>query len=211
MTEDKLKKRNDGPASDPAPASRVRRLPQGYRGTHHETIGSDIISLVDAILMPEPILGKERCAHLRSLRPREWYPIAELLDALDHIDARLGGDSLRKIGWSIFKLSHEAEVKANCTSARDIVYGIDGMYHRANRGEGIGGWKVLEFVSGRAVLEKNTPHHCVVEEGILEAGLLAVGVRATIVQPACFRKGALACRFVIESHTHGERWSGAGK
>jgi hypothetical protein len=207
MTDDKLRKIADVPASEPSPPSRVRRsTPRGYRGIGHETIGSDVLSLVDAILMPEQTFGKERCAHLRSLDPNGWYPIAELLDALDHLEARLGPGSMRKIGFSIFKLSHEATVKAKCTSARDIIYGIDGMYHRANRGEAIGGWKVLEFSPGHARLEKTTPHHCVVEEGILEAGLVAMGVRATIQQPECLRRGALACQFVIESHTTGERW-----
>lgn len=190
------------------PASRVRRVPLGYRGLGHETIGSDIQSLVDAVLMPEQIFGKELCDRPRSLKSTDWYPIGDLLDALEHVDRRLGADSMRKIGWSLFKLSHEAEVRAKCTSARDIVYGIDAMYHRANRGEAIGGWTVLDFSPGRALLEKTTPHHCVVEEGILEAGLRTVGVFATLHQETCFRRNDPTCRIVITSHVSDARWSG---
>jgi hypothetical protein len=43
------------------------------------------------------------------------------------------------------------------------------MYHHANRGTGIGGWKVLRFDAGYAELEKMTPHHCVMEQGILSS------------------------------------------
>ncbi len=190
------------------PASAIRRLPRGYRGIDHETIGSDILSLVDAILMPDAILGPERHAHLRTLKPTTWYPISELLEALEHIDRRLGPDSMRKVGHSIFKLSHEAAVRANCTSARDIVHGIDGMYHHANRGQQIGGWSVLEFGDRHALLEKTTPHHCVVEEGILEAGFRAMGVTAAIEQRRCFRRGADSCVLHILSATGDARWSG---
>ena len=179
-----------------------------YRGANHETIGSDILSLVDAVLMPEQIFGKEIYAQLLSVKREGWYPIGDLLKAFEHLDSRLGSDSMRKVGWSLFKLSHEAAVRATCKSARDIVYGIDDMYHRANRGRDIGGWKVIEFVPGRALLEKTTPHHCVVEEGILEAGLRAIGVRGRIEQPECSRRGAPACRMLVTSHVRDARWMG---
>jgi len=88
------------------------------------------------------------------------------------------------------------------------VHGIDGMYRAANRGTDIGGWAVLDFSPGKAVLEKTTPHHCVLEEGILEAALRAVNVTATIYQRTCFRKGADSCEIVISSHIVDGRWTG---
>ena len=33
----------------------MTRLPRGYRGVNHETISTDILALMGAILMPEPI------------------------------------------------------------------------------------------------------------------------------------------------------------
>jgi hypothetical protein len=82
------------------------------------------------------------------------------------------------------------------------------MYRLANRGAELGGWVVLEFEPGRAVLEKTTPHHCSMEEGILDAAFRVVGTPATVYQSACVRVGADACRFVITSHIVDHRWMG---
>jgi len=187
----------------------MKQKPRGYAGIDHETIGSDILSLLDAVLMPESILGRDLCEKLRATDPARWYPIERLLEPLERLDARLGPDSLRRVGWSLYKLSHEAAIRASATSARSIVYGIDGMYHRANRGKQIGGWSVLDFKPGQATLEKTTPHHCMMEEGILEAALKTVGVSATIHQPRCIRRGADACHLVLSSHVNDHRWGSA--
>ena len=184
------------------------RQPKGYRGIDHETIGSDVLSLVNAVLMPEQILGPQIMASLRLVRANEWYPIATLLDPLERLDRVLGPSSLRKIGWTLFQLSHEAPFKQSNPSARDIVYEFDTMYHRVNRGKHIGGWKVVTFEPGRAVLEKTTPHHCVMEEGIFERAFRVIDVPAVIYQTDCFRKGQDACRFVITSHVTDARWTG---
>jgi hypothetical protein len=186
------------------------RLPRAYQGIDHETLGSDVLSLLDSVLMPEQLLGAEVVSALRTLRHDGWYPIATLLEPLERLDKVLGPSSLRRVGWSIFKLSHEQELKRGTPSARDIVYGIDGMYHHANRGREIGGWQVVHFAPGEAHLEKTTPHHCVVEEGILEAAFRAIDVPAVIYQAACFRRGHEACRFVITSHVTGRKWTGEG-
>lgn len=186
----------------------MSRLPKGYRGVNHVTIGSDVLSLLDSVLMPEQILGADVTRTLRMLHHDRWYPIATLLEPLERLDKVLGQSSLRRIGWSIFRLSHEAGMKRDKPAGRDIIYGIDAMYHAANRGVDIGGWSVLSFVPGEAHLEKTTPHHCVVEEGILEAAFRAIEVPALIRQTACFRKGDDACRFVVTSHVTGPRWMG---
>lgn len=186
----------------------VRRPPRGYIGIGHETIGSDILSLVRAVLMPEHVLGKEQVRMLRAVDPDQWYPIATLLEPLERLDAVLGESSLRKIGWTLFDLSHREAAANSLKSVRDVVYGIDGLYHHANRGEKIGGWEVLSFEPGEALLEKTTPHHCVMEEGILEAACKVVGVTPTIYQRACLRRGDDACRIVIQSHVRDARWTG---
>jgi hypothetical protein len=95
-------------------------------------------------------------------------------------------------------------------SAADVIYGIDGMYHHANRGSAIGGWKVLRFDPGYAELEKTTPHHCVMEQGILSGALAAVKCPGIVSQKQCFRQGADACLYVISSSFTDERWSGGG-
>ena len=112
------------------------------------------------------------------------------------------------MGRTLFKLSHEKRVLESAKSARDILYGLDAMYHFANRGERIGGWAVTAFEPGHAVLEKTTPHHCMMEQGLLSAALAAVGCPSSVEQPRCFRTGSDACVFEITSTVTDERWSG---
>jgi len=123
----------------------LQRKPRGYVGLNHETLGSDILSVVAAVPLSQQLLGAD---------------VAER------------------------------------------------MYKHANRGTGIGGWEVLGFEPGKAELEKTTPHHCVMEEGILAEALIAVGVPALVRQSECLLKGAEACRYVITSSITDERWSG---
>jgi hypothetical protein len=184
------------------------KRPTGYVGLNHTTVGSDILAVVGTIHAPELTLGADLAARLKDVKADQWYPIDLLLSAFEALDQRLGRSALVSVGWTIFNNSHAATVKGNARSARDIVYGIDGMYHAANRGHRIGGWKVLRFDAGEAELEKTTPHHCVVEEGILQEGLRAMGVPAEVGQTSCIRDGAEVCRYLIRSSVTDQRWGG---
>lgn len=186
----------------------MNRRPAGYIGRGHETIGSDILAVLDALTFPEAVLGDALVAELGRVRPTGWYPIQQLLELLELLDQRIGVAGLRKTGRALFKRSHEARVGAVANSARDIVHGIDGMYRHANRGIAVGGWKVLSFEPGRATLDKTTPHHCALEEGILDGALSFVGAPSTITQSQCFRQGADSCVFVISSRVTGAAWDG---
>jgi hypothetical protein len=186
----------------------LQRKPRGYVGLDHETLGSDILSVVAALPMPQRLLGEEVAERLGSVDSDGWYPIAWLLDAMEVLDKRIGNNGLLQMGRKLFDLSHAVQFKANAKSAADLVYGIDGMYRHANRGTGIGGWEVVAFEPGRAELEKTTPHHCVMEEGIFSAALLTLEVPALVHQTACFRRGSDACRFVLTSPVHDQKWMG---
>jgi hypothetical protein len=194
-----------------AEARPERRRPRGYAGTGHETIGSDILSVLQVVKQPEQVLGAEEARKLGRVDPNGWYPIEWMLSLMDTLDARMGHYSLLHMGRALFKLSHEARVIAVAKSAHDIVYGLDAMYHHANRGRDIGGWKVLRFNAGHAEMDKTTPHHCVMEQGILNAALTAVGCPAMIAQRQCFRRGADSCIYSISSSLTDERWWGAGR
>src|SRR5258708_5816302 len=148
----------------------VRRRPRGYVGRDHETIGSDILSVFKILKLPEQVLGAEEVEKLSAVDSSAWYPIEWLLDLMDRLDRELGHYGLLRMGRTLFDLSHKERVLEVATCAHDIVYGIDAMYHHANRGKGIGGWKVVRFEPGLAELEKTTPHHSVMEQGILSAG-----------------------------------------
>ncbi len=175
----------------------MNRLPRGYVGINHQTIGSDILSILNVIHAPERTLGPELAARLAKVKPDEWSPISLLLEALAALDKKLDSYALKNAGWKLFSLSHAEKAKESVKTARDVVYGINGLYLTANRGVRIGGWNVLAFEPGRAELEKTTPHHCVLEEGILEEALRMVGANAKVTQSRCFRQGADACVFVV--------------
>jgi hypothetical protein len=183
-----------------------RRRPKGYTGQQHETLGSDILSVFRILKLPDQVLGKVDADRLRAVDPKAWYPIDWLFDLMDKLDQSLGHYGLLRMGRTLFDLSHRERVIQ--VAARDIVYGLDGMYHHANRGRGIGGWKVLRFEPGFAELEKTTPHHCVMEQGLLSAALSAVNCPGLVSQRDCFRLGADACIYTITSSFTDERWFG---
>jgi hypothetical protein len=189
------------------------RRPKGYHGTGHETIGSDILAVrhaLSALTGAENaavrLLGAAASERLDRIDPDGWYPIEWLLEMMERIDERIGRFALLKLGRTLFKLSHQHRIAEVASCGRDIVYGIDGMYHHANRGNAIGGWTVLSFDANLAVLEKNTPHHCMMEEGILSQALSAVGSPAVISQTQCFREGAELCRFSIVPAMQSAQW-----
>jgi hypothetical protein len=130
-----------------------------------------------------------------------------LLSITETLDGSVGQNGVLRIGRRRFELSHQKRV--SYASARDVVYGIDEMYRHANRGRQIGGWTVLEFEPGHATLEKTTPHHCMMEQGILSAALSSAQCPSILTQSQCFRAGADACIYVISSSLKDERWSGS--
>ena len=189
------------------------RTPRGYEGHGHETIGSDILAVRHALTALTGndgtalrLLGPLANARLVTVTANGWYPIEWLLDMMERIDERIGRFALLKLGRTLFKLSHQERISEVAKCGRDIVYGIDGMYHHANRGGDIGGWSVLSFDANSALLEKTTPHHCMMEEGILSQALTAVGSPAVISQTQCFRDGADACRFAIVPAMQSALW-----
>jgi hypothetical protein len=185
-----------------------RRKPRGYLGKAHETIGSDILAVLQILKMPEQVLGAEEVRKLAKVEMDAWYPIEWLLDLMDKVDKELGHYGLLQLGRRLFALSHEERLVQVARSAADVIYGIDGMYHHANRGTGIGGWKVIRFDPGYAELEKTTPHHCVMEQGILSAALAAVRCPGIVSQKQCLRQRADTCLYAVSSSFTDERWFG---
>ena len=184
------------------------RRPKGYVGRGHETLGADLLAILTILKMLEHVLGPEEVRKLTAVDPAKWYPIEWLLELMETLDKAVGRYGLLQMGRALFKLSHEAQVRAHVHSARDLLHGIDAMYRHNNRGAGIGSWKVTRFEPGSAELEKTTPHHCAMEQGLLSAAFTAVGCPVTLSQSECFREGATACVYVISSTVTDERWSG---
>lgn len=174
----------------------------------HETIGSDILAVLKTLRHPREVLGETWVAKLSALKPDGWYPIATLLDLLETLDKKSGPASILQMGRELFRASHQARLTPELKSAADVIFGIDGMYHHANRGQDIGGWQVTRFGPGVGVLRKTTPHHCALEEGILHEALHTVGADALIVQSKCVRRGDAACEFELRSAVRDQRWMG---
>ncbi len=179
-----------------------------YENQTHETIGSDILAVLGVLKMPEVILGAEWVARLRELKPDGWYPINTLLELLEALAKRGGHASMVQMGRQLFRDSHQARLTPELKSAGDVIFGLDGMYHHANRGEGIGGWQVTRFGPGMAVIEKSTPHFCALEEGILYEALHIVGAESLIVQNRCRTRGDALCEFELRSAVRDDRWLG---
>jgi len=185
----------------------MTRRPKGYVGLNHVTRGGDILAVLQCIHLPEQTLGPQLAHRLKGVKLEGWYPIGELLELLDTLEAKLGSFHLRQVGWTICQRFHAAEVKQRFTSAKELLLAFDAMYHQANKGTGIGGWNLLSFEPGRALLEKTTPHHCLMEEGIVEETLRSIGVPVRIQQTQCFRKGAPSCHYLLESSVTDSRWA----
>ncbi|MBL8683642.1 MAG: hypothetical protein JNK05_31010 [Myxococcales bacterium] len=217
MSDDPMKPARATPA---AGSTRAARRPRGYEGLRHETLGSDILAVRDALAFLSKatsddeihgtcrkVLGVEAASKLEGLVADRWYPIGLLLDLMETIDTRIGHNGLRRMGRLLFQRTHAARFKEAARVARDLVYGIDGMYNHANRGTRIGGWTVRSFSSTLAELEKTTPHHCAMEEGILSEACATLGVATMVSQRECFRNGAEACVYVIMPTSVGDlRW-----
>ncbi len=179
-----------------------------YQNPTHETLGSDILAVMHTVKFPEQVLGAPWVDRLRTLNPTQWYPIGTLLELLQHLAKKGGRASLVQMGRQLFRDSHQKRLTPELTSAGDVFFGIDAMYHHANRGEAIGGWKVLRFTPGHALLRKTTPHHCALEEGILYEALHIVGAESLISQGMCRQSGADACELELHSSVRDNRWMG---
>lgn len=181
--------------------------PRGYSSRNHETIGSDIIAINNALALCSQVLGPQQTAWLKSVKPDQWYPIETLLEALECVE-KLGRSSLVQVGRKLFASTHARGQAKPLGSVADLVFGIDGMYLHANRGDDIGGWKVLQFKPGLARLEKTTPHPCPLEEGILTEALVRSELVAFVRQTKCVREGHDCCVFELSSFVTDHRWKG---
>src|SRR5262245_32470660 len=116
---------------DPIPSMTSRR-PRAYLGTNHETLGSDLLSVLAVVSDPGVVLGRALAGRLARVTPEGWYPIGWMLDLLDLLDQRVGQMGLRQMGRKVFRTTHADFVRQTCYSARDILYGLDDLYRRAN-------------------------------------------------------------------------------
>ncbi len=174
----------------------------------HEMLGAAVRALLDAVLLPEQLLGQQATEQLRGLDLEAWYPGELQMSLVRKLHALLGDASLRQVGWSMFAVLHDAEVRRRRPPVHQLLAGLDVLYRRVNRGTHIGGWELTAFGAGSARLAKTTPHDCIMEEGIVEGAFRAVGIPVVIRQPSCVRQGAARCELLITSSVVDRRWTG---
>ena len=184
----------------------AQKVPRGYLGIGHETRGSEIMTILETVRAPELTLGVEMVVWLKKLRPDGWYPIGLMLDLMETLEQKLGKYHLKQLGWTIFSRDHAPQLREHVRTAQEALQLCDAQYKTSNRGTSIGGWKVVSFTHARAELEKTTPHHCAMEEGILEEIMRTLGVVCTVSQSECIRAGGDICRFLIEPKVAGPSW-----
>src|SRR5689334_3925311 len=100
-----------------------RRKPRGYLGKSHETIGSDILAVLQILKMPEQVLGIDEVRRLAEVEVDGWYPIEWLLDLMEKVDKELGHYGLLQLGRRLFAMSHEERLIQVARSAADVIYG----------------------------------------------------------------------------------------
>lgn len=183
------------------------RRPRGYFGEDHTTLGADILAAVKILKMPEHVLGEREWKRLQTVKPDAWYPVELLLGLMEILDAHVGRYGLMQMGRKLFEASHKERVMRSARTAKDVLYAMDNIYHHGNRGSGIGGWQVLKFENGLCEIEKNTAHHCVVDQGLLTEALLAVGCACNVEQIQCFLDGAPTCIYRVTSAFVDASWS----
>jgi hypothetical protein len=175
---------------------------------NHVTLGAELLAILQTMRSPEALLGEEWIARQRQIHPKNWYPVTMAAELFQQLSRRLDRGALVEMGRQLFRDSHHRRLIPHLRSVGDVVFGLNGIYHRAHRGKDIGGWEVLRFDEGRALLRKTTPTPCALEEGLLCEALHSVGAEALVVQPTCVQHGGRYCDFEISSSLKGDRWLG---
>jgi hypothetical protein len=182
-------------------------MPRGYYGDDHTILGSDILAGLKILKLPDQVLGPLELERMARVKPDGWYPVKWLMDLTEVLEAHVGRYGLMQMGRRVFEMSHKQRVSTQLKNAKELLYALDGMYHNSNRGRGIGGFQVLRFEPGVAEIEKNTPQHCLVDQGMLTEALLGMGCACNVSQIRCFREGADTCVYEITSAFVDKRWS----
>ncbi len=180
------------------------RPPKGYVGVNHVARGIGLLAVLEALRDPEQVLSAEQAQRLRAVRPEEWYPVEWALELMELLDAQVGRHGLQRMGRSLYPRTRLGQTPPQ--SVRQLVFGLNESYHAGNRGSQIGGWEVLRFEPGEALLEKTTVHHCAMEQGVIMGALSALGCDAEVEQTQCLRLGADSCVFSIKSTCSPELW-----
>ena len=112
----------------------------------------------------------------------------------------MGTIHLRKIGEQIAEMLHTQLEEKNIKDAESFLKSFVDLYAFSVTGENKGGWEIISIDTSKktAILKKDTPFNCILEEGILKRGLKFFSKDIIVVkQIECVRKGDDHCTYEV--------------
>ncbi len=162
-----------------------------------ETRGTNILAVQSKIINPKMIFEGITDYNYDDVQPDKCYPMKKFTLLTDYIEEKLSVTLLKNIGTGIIPEMKKAGIFPNWT-AEEFLKAMPHVYLDANRGAGIGQWKVISEEKNHTVLENTTMHNCTLEERVLMGGLKAFGAKyMKINQTECMKKRDNRCLFDI--------------
>lgn len=141
---------------------------------------------------------------MKELKPREWYPFKEWLDAFKEISEKVGPTILYIAGT---RVSEKMRWPPNIGSLQKGLESLDEVYHSYHRNDNIGNYKTLIFDSEKreAEIKSDTPYPCDFDRGIIMSAVNRYrpkdARRILVVHKdlrSCRKKGINDCIYLIK-------------
>ena len=161
--------------------------------------GLNYLGVFSALTNPNLTLG-ELYQKYKDVDPMEWYDADDFIKITDRIEAKLGAVNLRKIGEKIMENLYPQFEEVGIKTPDDFIKYFVNLYDISVKGDEKGKWEIIEAdpKKKRYLLKKTTPFNCIMEEGILRAGLRYFkGVIPVVKQTVCVKKGDDHCEYEI--------------
>ncbi len=161
--------------------------------------GLNFLSILDAMQNPALTLG-EKYKQYKNVDPEALYPASEFIALTDELEKKLGLIHLRKIGEKIAEMLKPQLEEKNIKDAESFLKSFVDLYNFSVIGENKGGWEIISLDPAKktAILKKDTPFNCILEEGILKRGVKFFSKDIVVVkQTKCVRKGDEYCTYEV--------------
>ncbi len=161
--------------------------------------GLNFLGIINAMQNPSLTLGKNYEKY-KNYDPEGLYPASEFIQLTDEIEKKLGQLHLKRIGENIAEALKPTFDENNIKTAEDFIKSFVDLYNFSVIGDEKGTWTLVSLDPKRrtAVLKKDTPFNCILEEGILKRGLKFFSRDLVVVkQTTCVRRGDDYCTFEV--------------
>ena len=81
-----------------------------YDNPSHETLGSDLLAVLNTLKFPAEVLGKYWLERLQGIEATHWYPVSIHLELQQQVLHRGGRPSLVQMGRQQFRDSHHGRL-----------------------------------------------------------------------------------------------------